>query len=296
MLGRHLDLPRSVANPALAVPPHLIPLGLRAQRIERTCRALVRLGFYERDAGNASLLGSPISASGILLSLGGREFVFTSRQCLENQTPSNISVQLYGERAVAGNTGDLIVSLFHAKGDVDAGVIELEPEAFDSWPAARPFEPHDLQSWVASQSDSNLCLCGFPFVETMSQPTLPGLQSNAPALVTQLVEETQHVIDNTRSLATLSASRSTRAISIHYMGSFFDPALRIWREGQARKMLGGVLVAITSSRATPVGIGHHFENEDGWCEPLIECARLLVDHDSEQVTAAAREVVRTLDC
>jgi hypothetical protein len=226
------------------------------------------------------------TATGFLVKLGGRAFVFTAKHNLDNETPRSTAIQIPRSLTIRVRFGEGILRFFRAEGDIDAAIVELDPRQSVFWQSAQPFGRHELGSLAEPRSTSVLCLSGFPVAEMRAQSGVPDMDRLHEFRATMLL------------VSEVPGHRSThepsegRGIHVRYDGESYDYNLKAWRDVSPPKGIsGGPLVAIQNGNVRVLGLARSIENETEWCEPVVECARLLLQHQDPAVAADALAVV-----
>ena len=266
------------------------PIDALVPQVERVYRALAHLHFADADRDTGKLVRYD-TATGFLVRLGGRAFVFTAKHNLqknefEEETVRSTGVAFPRELTIPVHIGEGVRRFFRAGSDVDAAVIELDPSQTVLWQSSEPFERRELGTLTEPRSGDVLCLCGFPTAETQERPGVPGMELQYEHLATMVL-----VSDLPGRRSTYEPSEG-RGIHVRYEGRSFDYKLKRWQEiAHPRGMSGGPLVAIGGGCVRVLGIARSIENGAEWCEPVVECARLLVQHEDPAFADEARAVV-----
>jgi hypothetical protein len=254
-------------------------------QVERIYQGLVHLQFAEADRATRQLTRYD-AATGFLVNLGGRAFVFTAKHNLENETPRTMGVAFPRLLTIGVRIGEGVRRIFRTETDVDAAVLELDPGHGALWKSAKPFERREFGTLEEPRSTSALCLCGFPAAETKPQTGFPVPGPQYAHLATMLL------VDEVPGRRSSFEPSEGRGIHVRYGGRAYDHTLKIWREVAAPKGIsGGPLVAINSEGVRVLGVARSIEDGAEWCEPAIECARLLVQHEDPAVAAEALALV-----
>lgn len=267
------------------------PIDALVPHVERIYRALAHLHFADADPATGKLARYE-AATGFLVKLGGRTFVFTAKHnlrsdvTLRDETPRTTGVAFPRALTIPVHIGEGVRRFVRAAADVDAAVIELDPNHSVLWQSSEPFERTELGTLAEPRSGDVLCLCGFPTAETQKRPGVPGMELQYEHLATMvLVSE----LPGRRSAHEPSEGRG---IHVRYEGRSFDYGLKRWQDiAHPRGMSGGPLVAIGGVAVRVLGIARSIEDGAEWCEPVVECVRLLVEHEDPAVAAEARAVV-----
>jgi hypothetical protein len=265
---------------------NLVPIADLIPHVERIYRALVHLHFAEADASTRNITRYD-AGTGFLVNLGSREFVFTAKHNLDGETPATTGVQIPRELTIPLHFGQGVRRFFRAEGDVDAAVVELDPAERVLWQSAQPFERHELGALAESRIARALCLCGFPVAERLAQPGLPGMD------LVQQFRATMQLVDEVPDYKSTHEPPEGRGIHVRYGGQAYDHTRKEWRTvPPPQGISGGPLVAIGNNSVRVLAVARSIENGVEWCEPAIECTRLLLDHDDPLVAAEALAVVR----
>jgi len=256
------------------------------RQVERIYRALVHLNFAEADPSTRQIVRYE-AATGFLVQLGGRDFVFTAKHNVEGETPASTGVQIPRELTIPVRVGQGVSRFILAEGDVDVAVIELDPRERVLWQSALPFGVEDFGGLMQPRDGAVLCLCGFPVAERQARRGVPGMDMMFQfRAIMQLVDE-------------IPGRRSTheppegRGIHVRYGGTGYDYSLKAWREvSPPLGFSGGPLLALRDDSAHVLALARSIENGAEWCEPAVECARLLLRHVSPEVAADAAAIVR----
>lgn len=253
--------------------------------VERTYRALVHLIFAEADRrGEITRLDA---ATGFLVRLAGREFVFTAKHNLEGETPRSTGLGFPRELTVGVQIGIGVRGFLRGASEVDVAIVELDPAHQVLWRSAQPFEAHELGAVAEARSARALCLCGFPVAEVRRKPGVPGFQELHEVLATM------QLVDEVPGYRSAQEPPEGRGIHVRYGGQAYDHRLGAWRDVSApHGISGGPLIAIASDAAVRVlGCARSIENGVEWCEPVSEWLRLLSEHEDAQVAIAARRAL-----
>jgi hypothetical protein len=256
--------------------------------VERIHRALAHLHFAEgvRQDG-ATRITRYETATGFLVRLGGRDFVYTAKHNLEGETASSVGVQIPRTLVVPCRIPQGAHKLLHAEGDIDAAVIELDPRMRGLWQSAQPFEGQELGLISEANSARTLCLAGFPVAAAKIDGAVPGMDlMGAFGAVMLLVRQAVgHRSDREPS--------EGRGIHVHYGGSAYNHGLKRWVQTSPPKGIsGGPLAAIGNEGVRVLGLARSIDDNVEWCEPAIECTRLLMQHEDAKVAAEAGAIIR----
>lgn len=263
-----------------------MPVDELIPQVERIYRALVHLQFVETDPATRRVVRYE-AATGFLVRLGGCEFVFTAKHNLDGETPSTTGLQIPRELTIPVHVGQGVGLFLRAEGDEDAAVVELNPDERWLWQSAVPFEHHELGAVAEARAARALCLSGFPVAQRRTQPGPPGMDS------VQQFQAAMQLVDEVPEHRPTHGPPEGRGIYVRYGGRAYDHTLKAWRDVPSPKgMSGGPLVAIGDNGVRVLGIARSIENDVEWCEPAIECARLLVRHRVPEVAAEASAVLR----
>jgi hypothetical protein len=80
---------------------------------------------------------------------------------------------------------------------------------------------------------------------------------------------------------------------VHYGGSAYNHGLKRWVQTSPPKGIsGGPLAAIGNEGVRVLGLARSIDDNVEWCEPAIECTRLLMQHEDAKVAAEAGAIIR----
>ena len=234
--------------------------------------------------------------TGVLVTVGGKDFVFSAGHNLEDCRDKN-DIRLFfpGYDRVLQAThggGQGIVNYRWAR-EPDVGFIELCPDDKLLWARRTPVRLDDLTTAKDVRPDEQLVLVGFPAEDTT---TAEGLR-----------KDRQDVALSTKGIcigAILDPVHSPheplagRGIHVRLHGEFFDSVTgENVKLPRPEGISGGPLVAVSAGGVRLLGLARSAHGDDEryeWCEPAYEAARMLLEHENDDVREDVRRVLRTL--
>lgn len=233
-------------------------------------------------------------ATGFLVDVGGRTFVFTAGHVVGGETdpdrearPFKLMIQFYRrdihllaypDRHIAR------VDWANAKATRDVGALELNPDSRSYWSQARPFNTADLVEPFAAgtRRDEDLVLVGLPAEFMREGAPHPGVKK---AIVNEaIVVQADNVEVGPRGLSvTYEAGRSVDR---------FDSRTGLPAKPlpQPQGISGGPLMLLDreTHNARVLGIARGYLDERQYFEPIHHALELLIDHPTPEVAADAR--------
>jgi hypothetical protein len=261
--------------------------------IDRVNRSIV-IVLRDGTGGESWRVGT-----GVLVRLGGREFVFTAAH---NVWDGQQTVPV----AIATPIGNLNRSLtlkpermrtllpegrdWEGSVEPDVAVIEPTDSAVLS-PRREPFDEETIGFLKTDGPSERLLLSGFPFDRIIDH----GLHYVVGVGPARPIDPKPYTFDVPSLPRTRASHEPTEGRGLHvfvpkmgkdWLGRVPFPGVSGMSGGPlCRRSGGGVLVGLARSRED------HGEGTSEWCEPVVEAIRLLVRHDDPAVALAARRIL-----
>jgi len=232
--------------------------------------------------------------SGVLVAVGGRDFVLTAGHNLEDCRDKN-DIRLFFpgwciSQASCGPSKEILSYDFRSEPDV--GYVELDSSHRLLWQRRTPIPTRDLVCKADTTCLDRMVLLGFPSAAaTVGQNLREGRQDLSVATSGICVAVT---LADVRS----PHDKGNRpALNVAYHGEFVDsltgtPIVLPEPHG----ISGGPLCAVSETGVRLLGIARsvHGDQRHMWCEPIIEAVRLLCEHSDACVREEARAAVELL--
>jgi hypothetical protein len=235
--------------------------------------------------------------SGVLVKLGGVEFVLTAGHIPWNKSESRLNevcaTQGMPPFFFIFKPGDgSVARTIHAPvkpgdyPDPDVAVFELGPDP-KLLPSRKPFLEAEIGHYDNEAPSRRLLLTGFPFGSVKSRPDLPDLGAKTPPLDANVIAFEALTLPGHRAAQEPANGRGAH-VYLEFEGTFIS---------HPRGVSGGPLV-VPEGDGVLVGLARSKtdfdKGVDQWCEPVVEAVRLLLDHPNAEVAAAADRIVARL--
>ncbi|MGH7298258.1 MAG: hypothetical protein ACRELB_25185 [Polyangiaceae bacterium] len=261
-------------------PPELVPIA------DRIRLALVTVLM---DEDTLSI------GSGVLVALGGVEFVLTA-----GHNPWNKGEGRRNKLSVAqamppfafilkpgdGSVADVRMGPIGPKGDPepDVAVLELGADA-KMRPARRPFEEAEIGFFANESPARRLLLAGIPSDEVVPQPAAKRRLTKLPPFDGKAI-----VYDVPTNPGYRAREEPLGGRGVHVLIEFAGTSVK-----SPRGLSGGPLV-VPAGDGLLVGLARSKEDVDAgvfdeWCEPVVEAVKLLLYHPNVMVASAAQRIV-----
>ncbi|MGH7434832.1 MAG: hypothetical protein ACRENE_04085 [Polyangiaceae bacterium] len=235
--------------------------------------------------------------SGVLVKLGGVEFVFTAGHIPWNKPEGRLNkvcvIQGIPPFFLLYKPGDgSVARTIHAPvkpggfPDPDVAVFELGPDP-KLIPSRRPFLEAEIGRYDNEAPARRLLLTGFPRGSVKARDDLANLGTDVPPLDGTVISFEALTLPGHRADEEPKSGRGVH-VFLEFEGTIISHPKGVSGGPLVVPEGDGVLVGLARSKTD-------FANGfDQWCEPVVEAVRLLVDHPNAQVAAAARRVVARL--
>lgn len=245
-------------------------------------RIPVRVALSHRNVRDE--MDEPEYGTGVLVRLGGRDFVFTVGHLGESAgkyKPSELTVVFPRDQIIVGRRpGDSIKRVWGSK-HPDVAVIELDADDARLWAHMRPLTQEAMLDWREVGDSERVVILGLPF-ELASQD-----RSSAGGMMA-----VTHIVRDVRS-----PSEPAEGHGFHLSYELLDgPDFRAPRRINPAGMSGGPIIALDRGEPKLLGLQRSTHADKYlWCEPIGCAIELLLEHDDPAVQRAAVESLLVLN-
>ena len=226
---------------------------------------------------------APSHGTGVLVRLGGRDFVFTVGHLGDSAgkyEPSELTVVFPRDQIIVSRRpGDSIKRVWGSK-HPDVAVIELDPSDASLWTHMRPVTTEAMLDWREVSDDERVFLLGIPFELSSSD----GASAGGMIVVTRIIRDVR------------SPSEPSEGHGFHLSYEFLaGPDFRSPRRIDPHGMSGGPIFALDRGEPKLLGLQRSTHADKYlWCEPIGCALELLGEHDDPAVIRAVREALFVL--
>jgi hypothetical protein len=269
--------------------------------LERIKRAVVAI-LTESDGQGLD------GGTGVLVRVGGREFVFTaghniwdkdrgalSEKIALGQLPRTVSSDI---KPGDGSAGRVFVAPARPSKYPDPDVAVIETTEKTTLLSDRAPYAEDELGTTSPLRVPHLALAGFPtaLVDVGEKVDLGRLGRHTPLDFNLLSMVVPVLVDRVAR----EEPPKGRGVHVFVPGRVNDPDGSNERVAPHPRGVSGGPLVLPDSNGTLIGLARSREDypggdgHDEWCEPVAEAVRLLLEHDSPDVRAAARRVLDRL--